>query len=146
MPGAGFNESAFLWQTLRNNQREATDFLKQFYPPGFQYPEFASSFKAEFFSPDTWANIFQASGAKYIVFVAKHHDGFSMWPSSNSFNWNSMDVGPKLDLLGELFSAVRRNSDLKIGVYYSLFEFFNDLYLRDKESNFTRNDFIQVKS
>ena len=57
-----------------------------------------------------------------------------------------MDVGPKLDLLGELFSAVRRNSDLKIGVYYSLFEFFNDLYLRDKESNFTRNDFIQVKN
>jgi alpha-L-fucosidase len=68
-----------------------------------------------------------------------------MWPSSNSFNWNSMDVGPKLDLLGELFSAVRRNSDLKIGVYYSLFEFFNDLYLRDKESNFTKNDYIEVK-
>lgn len=145
VPGAGFNESTYLWYYLRNKQKEASDFMDKNYPPNFQYPEFASSFKAEFFSPEIWSNIFHASGAKYIVFVSKHHDGYSMWPSSNSFNWNAMDVGPKRDLLGELFSTVRSNTDLKIGVYYSLFEFFNSLYLSDKQSNFTKNDYIQVR-
>lgn len=145
VPGAGFNESAYLWQYLKDNQTEASDFIQKYYPPGFQYPEFASSFKAEFYSPDIWSNIFSSSGAKYIVFVSKHHDGYSMWDSSNSFNWNAMDIGPKRDLIGELFSSVRANTDLKIGVYYSLFEFSNGLYLSDKESNFTKNDFIQVR-
>ena len=100
MPAAGFNESAYLWQKIKNNQTQATEFMKKNYAPNFQYPEFASSFKAEFYSPEEWADIFKSSGAKYIVFVSKHHDGYSMWPSANSFNWNSMDVGPKRDLLG----------------------------------------------
>ena len=100
MPGAGFNESAYLWQKIENNQKEAIDFMKKHYPPGTKYPEFAASFKAEFYSPESWVKTFSLSGAKYIVFVSKHHDGYSMWPSAHSFNWNSMDVGPKRDLLG----------------------------------------------
>lgn len=43
---------------------------------------------------------------RYIVFISKHHDGFTNWPSKYSFNWNSMDVGPKRDLLGEPLSPV----------------------------------------
>lgn len=145
VPGAGFNESAYLWLYLKQNQSLANEYIKKYYPPNFEYPEFAPSFKAEFYSPDKWASVFSSSGAKYIVFVSKHHDGYSMWPSSNSFNWNSMDVGPKRDLLGELVSSVRKNTNLRIGVYYSLFEFFNDLYLSDKESNFTQSKYIEAK-
>lgn len=51
-----------------------------------------------------------ASGAlyRYVVFTAKHHEGFTNWPSSTSFNWNSMDVGPHRDLVGDLVAAVRK--------------------------------------
>lgn len=38
---------------------------------------------------------------RYVVFVAKHHEGFTNWPSPVSWNWNSMDVGPKRDLVGK---------------------------------------------
>lgn len=37
---------------------------------------------------------------RYIVLTSKHHEGFTNWPSSVSFNWNSMEVGPKRDLVG----------------------------------------------
>lgn len=45
---------------------------------------------------------------RYVVFTAKHHEGFTNWPSSTSFNWNSVDVGPHRDLVGELTGAVRK--------------------------------------
>jgi alpha-L-fucosidase len=70
------------------------------YPPGFTYADFAPKFTAEFYEPDKWAEIFKASGAKYVVLTSKHHEGFCLWPSKVSFNWNAMDVGPKRDLLG----------------------------------------------
>lgn len=45
---------------------------------------------------------------RYVVFTAKHHEGFTNWPSPTSFNWNSMDVGPHRDLVGDLAAAVRK--------------------------------------
>lgn len=62
-------------------------------------------------------------GAKYVVLTSKHHDGFCLWPASHPAkkNWNSMDVGPQRDLVGDLTDAVR-NQGLKMGLYYSLIE------------------------
>ena len=40
---------------------------------------------------------------RYIAMTAKHHEAYTLWPSSYSFNWNSMDVGLKRDVLGEAF-------------------------------------------
>jgi alpha-L-fucosidase len=74
--------------------------MNKFYPPDFTYPSFAADFKATFYDPSQWLDIFSSSGAKYIVFVSKHHEGYCNWPSKNSWNWNSMDFGPKRDLLG----------------------------------------------
>lgn len=45
---------------------------------------------------------------RYVVFTAKHHEGFTNWPSPNSFNWNSVDVGPHRDLMGDLAAAIRK--------------------------------------
>ena len=74
--------------------------MKKNYPPGFKYTDFARDFKAEHYDPDYWADLFKESGAKYVVLTSKHHEGFCMWPSVNSWNWNSMDVGPHRDIVG----------------------------------------------
>ena len=50
-----------------------------------------------------------------------------------------MDVGPKLDVVGELSKVFRKNHPrIRFGLYYSLFEFYNPMYLSDKRRNFTR--------
>ncbi|HNF03391.1 MAG TPA: alpha-L-fucosidase, partial [Ferruginibacter sp.] len=77
------------------------------------YYDLANDFKAELYNPDEWAKLFEQSGAKYIVLTSKHHDGFCLWPSLSAnltwgFPWNSKDIGPKRDLLGDLFKAVRK--------------------------------------
>ena len=48
-----------------------------------------------------------------------------------------MDIGPKRDVVGELRDAFRKHPDLHFGLYYSLFEWFNPMYLRDKANNYT---------
>ncbi|EDW29410.1 GL22821 [Drosophila persimilis] len=75
----------------------------------------------------------------------KHHDGFTLWPSKHSFSWNSMDVGPKRDIVKELAAAVRGVSDLKFGLYYSLFEWFNRLWIDDKLHLLMQQHFVDQK-
>ena len=84
-------------------------------------------FKAEAFDPDQWAELFAQSGAQYVVLTANYHDGVCLWPSSYSWNWNSVDVGPHRDLVGDLSAAVRSRG-LMMGYYYSLYEWYNPLY------------------
>ena len=93
----------------------------------FQYMDFAPMFKAELFDPKQWAELFQQSGARYVVLTSKHHDGFCLWPNEQTPNWNSIDVGPKRDLLGDLTKEVRKKG-LKMGLYYSLYEWYHPLY------------------
>jgi len=81
--------------------------MKKSYPPDFTYPDFAAQFKAEFFDPDHWASLIKASGAKYVVLTSKHHEGYCLWPSAYSWNWNSIDVGPHRDLIGDLANSIR---------------------------------------
>lgn len=110
--------------------RAFRDFHFKTYGPNFRYPDFAPQFRAELFQPDEWASLFRASGAKYVVLTSKHHDGYTLWPSAQSWNWNSMDIGPHRDLAGELSAAVKAKG-LVMGFYYSLYEWFNPLYQQD---------------
>ena len=83
-----------------SKEQSVIDFMNQNYPPGFSYADFANQFTAEFFDPNEWTDIIKASGAKYVVLTAKHHEGYCNWPSLYSWNWNSMDVGSHRDLVG----------------------------------------------
>jgi len=72
------------------------------------------------FDPEQWMRAIKAAGAKYVVFVAKHHDGFCLWPtgqtaySVKSSPWKS----GKGDVVGEVAAAARKYG-LKFGVYLS---------------------------
>ncbi len=116
---------------------------------GLSYYQLANQFKAELFNPDEWAQLFEKSGAKYIVLTSKHHDGFCLWPSKDAdrewgFPWNATEVGPKRDLLGDLFKAVRKTS-VHAGMYYSLYEWYNPLWLADKKKFATKHTWPQMK-
>ncbi len=110
-----------------NPMQSFIDFHKTNFGDKFKYQNFVSGFKAEMFKPDQWARILKNSGARYVVLTSKHHEGFALWPSAQSPNWNSVDVGPHRDLCGELTKSVKA-SGLHMGFYYSLYEWFNPLY------------------
>ena len=72
----------------------------------FGYKDFIPKFKAEKYDPEAWARLFKDSGAKYVVPVFEHHDGFTMYASGLS-DWTAAKMGPKRDLVGDLAKAVR---------------------------------------
>lgn len=72
----------------------------------FGYKDFIPLFKAENFDALKWMDLFAMSGARYIMPVAEHHDGFQMYDSELS-KWNSVNMGPKRDILGELKDAAQ---------------------------------------
>jgi alpha-L-fucosidase len=126
--GSGYAE--WYWKRLFSPElkiyKEFFDFHKKNYGDK-SYQDFVQDFKAEMFKPDDWANIFDQAGAKYVVLTSKHHEGFTMWQSPQAWNWNAVDVGPHRDLAGDLMKSVRAKN-LKMGYYYSLYEWFNPTY------------------
>lgn len=73
----------------------------------FGYKDFIPLFKAEKFDPDAWITLFKQAGARYVVPVAEHHDGFAMYDSALT-EWNAARMGPKRDVVGELARAARQ--------------------------------------
>jgi alpha-L-fucosidase len=73
----------------------------------FGYKDFIPLFKAEKFDPVQWVALFKKAGAKYVVPVAEHHDGFSMYRTALS-KWNAFEMGPKRDIIGELSAEIRK--------------------------------------
>ena len=72
----------------------------------FGYKDFIPMFKGEKFDANQWIDLFKEAGARYVIPVADHHDGFAMY-KSNTTRWNAYDMGPKRDVLGELFKVGR---------------------------------------
>jgi len=72
----------------------------------FGYKDFIPMFKAEKFDPAAWVKLFQDAGARYVVPVAEHCDGFAMYQSSFT-KWDAADMGPKRDVTGEIAKAAR---------------------------------------
>jgi alpha-L-fucosidase len=130
-------------------QKGTWAFHQKVYGTDFPYQNFAPQFKAELFDPDHWADVFARSGAKYIALTSKHHEGFALWPSKEASAtwgrpWNAVEIGPKRDLLGDLSEAVRRKG-LRMGYYYSLYEWYNPLWLYDKPRYVREHMFPQFK-
>jgi len=83
------------------------------------YEAFREPFEAgtSRWDPEAWADLFAESGAGYVVFVTKHHDGYCLWPTEvphpAGLDWHA----PR-DLVGDLAAAVRARG-LRFGVYHS---------------------------
>lgn len=140
IPNSGYSYAEWYWNRLENRDMKADTLTKNFhkanYGEKFQYKDFEKQFHAELFKPEQWAEIFKESGAKYVVLTSKHHEGYCLWNSpwadkSWGHPWNAVTGTSGRDLLGDLTSAVR-NAGLKMGYYYSLYEWFNPLWLTDK--------------
>ncbi|EDV27338.1 uncharacterized protein TRIADDRAFT_37144 [Trichoplax adhaerens] len=137
--------SEWFWHNWKRNKPDAgtVQFMKKNFRPDFQYTDFAPMFRAELYDPYEWAEIIQNSGAKYVILTSKHHEGYTLYPSKPSWNWNSMTVGSKRDLLGELAHAIRNKTKVRFGAYHSLFEWFNPIFLQDQKNNFKTKTYVQ---
>ena len=137
------------WLREKSFNGEVYDFHVKNYGEDFKFWDFTPMFRAELWDPDEWSELFRKAGAKYIVFTTKHHSGYCMWPSteaSNSYGypWNCMEAGPGRDIVGELTQAIR-NAGLKMGLYYSLYEWYHPLWLTDRNKFVNEHFFPQFK-
>ena len=64
-----FGSEWFWWYWKGDKNKGYIDFMAKNYPPQFTYGDFASKFRAEFYNPSDWADIFAAAGAKYAKIV-----------------------------------------------------------------------------
>lgn len=89
------------------------------YGENFPYENFRPQFDAAAasWSASTWADAFRAAGARYVVLVTKHHDGYALWPTAVTHPIRQ-DWHTTRDYVGELSSAVRARC-MRMGLYYS---------------------------
>ena len=149
IPNSGDSYAEWYWYRINEKKKEFKEFHDKNYGADFLYPQFETQFKAELFDPQQWADVFKKSGARYVVLTSKHHEGYCLWNSPEADRtwqrpWNAVTGTPKRDLLGDLSNAVR-SSGLKMGYYYSLYEWFNPLWLADKKRYVTEHMTPQFK-
>jgi alpha-L-fucosidase len=105
----GYGSEWYPRNVYRKGSKENVFHTKKYGPLNkFGYKDFIPMFKAEKFDPDSWSELFKKAGAKFVMPVAEHHDGFQMY-DSDLCKWNSKNMGPKRDIVGELKEAVEKN-------------------------------------
>lgn len=135
----GYAEWFYRGLMLEDSNR--VNFMKKNYGENFQYRDFVPLFKGELFDADEWADLFQRAGAKYIILVTKHHDGYCLWDSKYAPEWNSVVSGPHRDIVGEVSKAVREKG-IRLGFYYSLPEWTNPRHIWTVDPNDSIADYV----
>jgi alpha-L-fucosidase len=106
---------------LRIDGSPTQAYHKEHYGANYDYYNFAPVFNQESmkWKPEQWAGIFHDAGAKYVVLTTKHHEGFTLWPSSTPNPTLPKDrQHATRDIVGELTAAVREKG-MRMGLYYS---------------------------
>lgn len=146
---SGESYSEWYWYRIMEKSKNFLDFHNKNFGADFEYPQFEKRFHAELFDPKQWADVFKRSGARYVVLTSKHHEGYALWDSKEADKswgrpWNAVSGTPKRDLLGDLTSAVR-DAGLKMGYYYSLYEWYNPVWKQDRQKYVKEHMFPQFK-
>lgn len=96
--------------------------------PPREYWALAERFKAEHFDPGKWCRAAKDAGFDYVVLTAKHHDGYTHWPTDTT------DLGVRTKLPGHDhirdYVAACRESGLKVGLYFSGPDWWQDREVR----------------
>lgn len=148
-PRGNYAEWYQYWLQEKAFDGQVAEFHARTYGEDFAFRDFAPLFKAELWDPNEWADLFVRAGAKYIVLTTKHHSGYTLWPSAEAertygVNYNPVKVGPHRDLVGDLAAAVRKKGT-RVGLYYSLYEWYHPLWRSDKARFVEEHLFPQFK-
>ena len=92
------------------------------------YDHLYQQFNPVKFNADAWMQLAKDSGMKYVVFITKHHDGFSMWPTQLRPDYSISATPFKRDLCKEIADAAHQHG-LKLGWYYSTRDWTHPDYL-----------------
>ncbi|KAL1705868.1 glycoside hydrolase family 29 protein [Schizophyllum commune] len=93
------------------------------------YDDFISQWNTSAWNPDDWVDLFARAGARYFVLTSKHHEGFTLFDAGNSTNRSALLMGPKRDIVGDLFaSAKARQPNMRRGTYFSFPEWYHPDY------------------
>lgn len=126
--GEGVNipaEDAYAWHqyaewygnTVRIAGSPTWERHQRLYGAGTSYEDLADLWDASAFDADAFVGELVGAGAKYVIPTTKHHEGFCLWDTPST-GFNSVDRGPRRDLIGEFHDATRR-AGARFGVYYS---------------------------
>jgi alpha-L-fucosidase len=109
----------------------------------FQFDDFIPMFKAEHFDPEGWLSLYEDAGAKYLITMSKHHDGLAWWDS----DWtrrNTVQMGPKKDLITPLMAAAKKR-DFKVVMYFCYEEYATAILGEDGKPAYRRWDWGYYK-
>ena len=94
-----------------------------------EYQKYFDYFDPDLYNPREWAAMAKKAGMKYVVFTAKHHEGFCMWDSRYT-DYKCTNTPAGRDLMREFVDAFRAEG-LRIGFYYSLLDWHHPEYTID---------------
>ncbi|MFC9673551.1 MULTISPECIES: alpha-L-fucosidase [unclassified Streptomyces] len=121
----GQQYAEWYWDQMQDPNNPTYAHHKATYGEDFAYDDFIPMFTAKKWDPRAWVELFRDAGAQYHVLTSKHHEGFALWDTKLS-DRNSVKMGPKRDIIKELFDASRRYApELHRGLYFSMPEWFN---------------------
>ncbi|KAI5834341.1 glycoside hydrolase [Schizophyllum commune Tattone D] len=130
--GTQYAEWYWYWQHNPANASSAVwTHHRETYGEDFFYDDFFPMFTADAFDAEEFVGFVADVGAKYFVITTKHHDGFALFDTGASSNRNSLNYGPKRDLIAEIMLAANNTQpQLHRGLYYSLPEWFNPSFAK----------------
>ncbi|MCT2585530.1 alpha-L-fucosidase [Actinophytocola gossypii] len=108
---------------MRNPNNPTHAYHRRTYGADFAYRDFIPMFRAERWDPAEWVDLFAAAGARYVVPVGTHHDGFPLWRTRTT-DWNSTTMGPRRDILRELGDAARARRMHYAPSYHQLLNYY----------------------
>ena len=113
-------------QLLYGGEGPINEYHLSTFGPSVVYDDFLRDWRAEEFDARAFTAAIADAGARYTVLVSKHHDGIALFRTRTT-NRSTTDFGPRRDLVREFVDAARENG-LRVGLYYSLLEWFHPNY------------------
>jgi alpha-L-fucosidase len=108
---------------MRDPNNPTYAYHRETYGADFAYRDFIPMFRAQHWDPEEWTDLFADAGARYVIPVGMHHDGFPLWRTRTT-SWNSATMGPRRDILRDLGHAARARRLHYAPSYHQLLNYY----------------------